>query len=171
MVRPLDEPALRRIALHYSGRYATTRAKLQAYLLRKISERGWDGACEPPVAALVERFAALGYVDDRAFGEARAAALTRRGYGERRVGDALKAAGIGEEESTAIRESARHQALDAALAFARRRRIGPFAAQKADRDEARRHIAAMMRAGHPLDLARRILAMAPGEAPEPDEAR
>jgi hypothetical protein len=29
----------------------------------------------------------------------------------------------------------------------------------------------MMRAGHPLDLARRILAMAPGEAPEPDEAR
>ena len=50
-------------------------------------------------SALVERMAALGYVDDRAFAAARAAALGRRGYGERRVGEALRAAGIDEEDA------------------------------------------------------------------------
>src|SRR3954466_4254051 len=80
---PLDEEGLERIALFYAGRYATTRAKLDAYLRRQLKERGWGGASEPPVARLTERFSELGYVDDRAFAAARAASLGRRGYGER----------------------------------------------------------------------------------------
>ena len=41
---PLDQPALERAALRYVERYATTRAKLVAYLTRKLRERGADGA-------------------------------------------------------------------------------------------------------------------------------
>ena len=77
--------------------------------------------------------AALGYVDDRAFAAARAAALGRRGYGERRVGEALRAAGIDEEDGAEARQAARDGAWTAALRFAERRRIGPFAAAEADR--------------------------------------
>ena len=61
---PLDREALERLALHYAGRYATTRAKLRLYLSRKLRERGWDGEGQAPVEALVERFAQLRYVDD-----------------------------------------------------------------------------------------------------------
>ncbi len=86
---PLDGEALERLALLYAGRYATTRARLAGYLKRKLSERGWAGEKEAPVAALVERLAGLGYVDDRAFAASRAAALGRRGYGERGVRQAL----------------------------------------------------------------------------------
>ena len=114
--------------LSYAGRYATTRARLAAYLGRKLRERGWDGEGEPPVAELVARMAALGYVDDRAFAAARAAALSRRGYGARRVGAALRGAGIGEEDGAEARELAAAAAWEAALRFAERRRIGPFAA-------------------------------------------
>ena len=165
---PLDAEALERSALHYAGRYATTRAKLAAYLKRKLRERGWDGSGEPPVEALIDRMTRLGYVDDRAFATARAASLGRRGYGERRIGEAMRAAGIGEEDSSEAREMARENAWSAALRFAERRRIGPFAAVEPDRPQREKAVAAMLRAGHPLGLARRIAAARPGEIPEAD---
>ncbi|PTQ09399.1 RecX family transcriptional regulator [Sphingomonas oleivorans] len=160
---PLDAEGVERLALSYVGRYATTRAKLRAYLMRKLDERGWGGEGAPPVDGLVDRFAALGYVDDRAFAEARAASLGRRGYGARRVADALRAAGIEEPDAAEARDAAAADALRSALAFARRRRIGPFAREEADQDVRRRALAAMLRAGHDLALSRKIVNAAPGE--------
>jgi regulatory protein len=162
-LKGLDPAALERLALHYVGRYATTRAKLTAYLARKIEERGWDGEGAPPIAALVTRFAELGYVNDRGFAEARAAALARRGYGERRIGIALKMAGISEEDAAPARADARLGAQHAALAFARRKRIGPFAGEMPDRDQRRRLLAAMLRAGHSFEISRRIIEAEPGD--------
>lgn len=166
---PFDEERLEQAALRYVGRFATTRARLAAYLDRKLRERGWAGTGDPPVEQLVERMAALGYVDDRAFAAARAASLGRRGYGERRVREALRAAGIGEEDGADAAAAARAQAWQSALRFAERRRIGPFAAQAADRAAREKLLAAMLRAGHPLALARPLVEARPGEIPEPDD--
>jgi len=168
-IRPLDAAALERLALFYTGRYAVTRAKLRGYLVRKLSERGWAEEGEPPVAELVERFAALHYVDDRAFAAARADALGRRGYGAHRVDAALRAAGIGEEDGAAARQQARAEAWSAALRFAERRRIGPFAAERSDRPGREKALAAMLRAGHPLGIARRLVDAEPGIVPDREE--
>jgi regulatory protein len=165
----LDEEGLERAALGYAGRYATTRARLAAYLRRKLRERGWAGADEPPVDRLVERMADLGYVDDRAFAAARAASLGHRGYGERRVREALRAAGVADEDSAEAAESARRDAWDSALRFARRRRIGPFAESEPDRAGREKALGVLLRAGHPADLARRLVAARPGQVPEADE--
>jgi regulatory protein len=165
---PFDDETLEQAALAYAGRYATTRARLTYFLERKLRERGWSGRAEPPVQALVERMAGLGYVDDRAFASARAAALSRRGYGEGRVSAALRAAGIGEEDAAEAREDARNSAWQSALRFAERRRIGPFAAAESDRNGRERALAALLRAGHPLDLARRLAQARPGEIPDLD---
>jgi regulatory protein len=165
---PLDEEGLERLGLFYAGRYATTRAKLSTYLRRKIAERGWTGAGEPPIPRLVERFAELGYVDDGAFAQAKTASLLRRGYGERRVSQALRAAGIGEEDAAGARKEAEEDSLEAALRFARRRRIGPFAEAPLDREAGRKAAAAMLRAGHRMDIVRKVLDSSPGELPEPD---
>jgi regulatory protein len=165
---PLDGEGLERLGLVYAGRYATTRSKLAAYLRRKLGERGWGGAGEPPVEPLVERFAELGYVDDRGFASARAASLLRRGYGERRVQEALRGAGITEEDSAEARDISGEDALAAAHRFARRRRLGPYAATVPDRAARDRAAAAMLRAGHRLDLVRQVLAAGPEDFPEPD---
>jgi regulatory protein len=165
---PLDAEALERCALHYAGRYATTRAKLAAYLERKLRRHGWAGDEDPAVDRLVEQMAGLGYVDDRAFASARAASLGRRGYGERRIGQAMRAAGIDEADSAEARAAARDNAFASALRFAERKRIGPFAAEAMDRERREKAIAAMLRAGHGFDIARRILACAPGEIPDPN---
>ena len=64
---PLDDRGLNELAVRYVGKYATTRAKLAAYLSRKVRERGWGGDSDPAIAGIVDRFAELGYVDDAGY--------------------------------------------------------------------------------------------------------
>jgi regulatory protein len=112
--------------------------------------------------------AALGYVDDAAFANARAASLARRGYGPRRVTMSLKAAGIGPEDAADAEAQARQEAWNAALAFSRRKKIGPFASVAADRAAREKAFAALLRAGHEVAIARRIVQSDPGDVPELD---
>lgn len=155
---PLDRAALEALGLRYVERFATTQGKLADYLRRKIRERGWQG--EPAdVAAIATRFADLGYVDDRGYAEIKTTSLARRGYGERRIAAALHAARVGAADAEAAVEQVRDDALDHALAFARRKRIGPFATAPVDEDQRRRQLAAMLRAGHAFALSARIVRM------------
>lgn len=154
--RPLDPATLEALALAYVARFATSAGKLSAYLARKLRERGWDAGAEPDPAGLVARFAAAGYIDDAGFARARAEGLRRRGYGARRVEQALVLAGIGEDDrrTAAAGEAA---ARRAALVMARKRGFGPFGPQEPDRAHREKQIAAMLRAGHALDSARRLV--------------
>ena len=165
---PLDRQKLEQLALFYAGRYATTRARLRAYLHRKVKERGWSEGGDPDVDRLVERFVERGYVDDKAFASARAASLQRRGFGERRVAEALRMAGIEEEDSGSARQQARERAFETALRFARRRRLGPFSPMPQDPAARRKAFAAMIRAGHGPDIARQVLDSSAAELPDPD---
>lgn len=155
--RPLDAAALQALALAYVGRYATTRAKLTHYLERKIATRGWDEEGEPPIAAIVARFVERGYIDDAAFAIARGAALGRRGYGARRVVEALRAAGVESHDTAPAEQIAREEAVEAALRYAKRRHIGPFAREQDRSPEARRRaFGSLLRAGHESAIARQI---------------
>lgn len=161
--KPLTDARLEELALAYAARFATTAAKLRTYLRRKLRERGYESADdgrEPDVDALVAKFVDRGYVDDEVYARARSGDLLRRGYGGRRVGQALHAAGIGE----ALREEyapGEAQARAAVLALARKRRFGPFDMSDARGDEARKRrekqLAALVRAGHGFDHARIVL--------------
>ncbi len=155
-LRPYDAKTLERSALRYVERFATTRGKLADYLTRKLRERGWAEDAPPPVEALVERFADLGYIDDRAWGEAKAASMARRGLGARRVRQTLSAAGIAGEDMAAIGDAVAEGTIESAVAFARRKRIGPFGTPVDDRAAIERQVGQMVRTGHSPMLARRI---------------
>jgi regulatory protein len=156
---PLDEAALKELALAYVARFATSRAKLAQYLRRKLMERGWAGPGAAPIAAIAERLADAGYIDDPAYALAKARSLGARGYGERRVDMALRAAGIEQEDGAAARDLARDTATEAALRYAKRRKIGPYGAAPVDRRESDKALAAMIRAGHAFEVAKRILGL------------
>lgn len=153
---PLDGARLEQIALAYVARYATSRAKLEAYLMRKLRQRGWDGPGDPPIDGIAARFVEAGYIDDVAFARARTGSLLRRGYGMRRVGQALAAAGIDEELREELRPDEARQ-REAALALARKRRLGPFGKERPDRALRQKQLAAMIRAGHSFDQARELV--------------
>ena len=164
---PLDEEKLSELMMAYVGKFATSRAKLGHYLTRKVRERGWAGSGEAPVESMVAKAARLGFVDDAAFALSKARSLTARGYGARRVGQALHAAGIEEADGEAARGHAQEEAVEAALRFARRRRIGPFAAGQPYPAQREKALAAMVRAGHDFRLSKTILALPPGSPIDP----
>ena len=157
--RPLDARRLNDLALHYVARFATSAAKLEDYLKRKLRERGWEGEGEPDLRALTKKFVAAGYIDDEAYARAKSGALLRRGFGNRRIGQALSAAGIAEDIRVEVRagEVAERRA---ALALASKRRFGPFGAAELDRPARDKQIAAMLRAGHTFDTARALVGAA-----------
>ncbi len=161
---PLDRSGLERLALRYVERFATTKGRLTDYLRRKIRARGWEGEAVDPVT-IADRMADLGYIDDRAWGEAKASTMARRGLGARRVAGALRQAGIAADDADAIAPAIADRSIDAAIAYARRRRIGPFADQPGDRPTREKHVAALLRAGHSVELARALASMNPGDDP------
>lgn len=169
--RPLDAARLDELALAYVARFAASAAKLESYLQRKLRERGWAGEGDggagegagtggaPDVAGIVRRFVRLGYLDDESYARMKAGSLRRRGYGERRIGQALGADGIAEDLRAQVRGHEGEQRA-AALGFARRKRLGPFGAQgdrPLDRAVREKQLAAMLRAGHRMDHARALV--------------
>lgn len=153
---PLDPATLTAIAVRYVERFQTSRARLLRLLQQKLRQRGWQEGLSPPdLAAIADRMVELGYVNDTAFAEARTRGLTRRGMGEGRVRSSLAAYGIDRDTSSAALEG--HDALAAALDFARRKRLGPFGPPLTDPRLRNRQMGAMARAGHPQSIARAIL--------------
>ena len=167
--KPLDAPRLEELALAYVARFATSAAKLETYLRRKLRERGWEGESPAPtaelIAALIERLVSAGYVDDTAYARSKSGSLLRRGYGERRIGQTLGAAGIAAEVREEVRSGMSAQRR-AALALAAKRRFGPFGDKAGDRPGREKQIGAMLRAGHPLDSARELVNAISVEAAE-----
>jgi len=159
--KPLTSASLHELALSYVARFATSSAKLDRYLRRKLHERGWEGEQPADTAALVARFVEAGYVDDAVYARAKSSSLLGRGYGGRRVSQALGEAGIAEDirRDVAPGENA---ARAAALKLAQRRGFGPFGRELPNRDKREKQLSAMLRAGHSLDNAR-ILVNAPSE--------
>lgn len=174
--KPLDAARMEEMALAYVARFATSAAKLETYLKRKLRERGYaddpngeTGAGVELAERLVARFVDVGYVDDEGYAKARSRSLTRRGYGARRVEATLRHAGIEEDVRADAAPSEYHQ-RQAALALARKRGFGPFG--KSDLNERtddgfeatrkrqavrEKQLAAMIRAGHTFDMAREVL--------------
>lgn len=162
-VKTLDQESLHRLAIRYVERYATSRKKLANYLHRKIREREWQDAVPPAVDQLVERFVEQGYIDDALYAQTKAASLTRRGYGTRRVSHALYQAGISETDGREAFQISETNKWAAADKFARKRRIGPYAETQQADDKCRKQLQAFLRAGHDFDLASRFVFAKPGE--------
>jgi regulatory protein len=167
--KPLNGERLHELALFYVGKFATTRAKLTSYLKRKLRERGWEGEDSPDVGRLVERLSASGLVDDASYALSKSRSLSERGYGAARVRQTLRAAGIDEDDGQAARQLAADEAASAALRFARRKRIGPFAESTLDRAGREKALAAMIRAGHGFEIAKAVVNAEPGSEIDLDE--
>jgi len=161
---------LDQIALDYLARFATSRKRVEDMLTRRIrrSAHFHDDDPAPLLAAIPAVIAKLErhrFLDDAAFAGMKAASLTRRGTSKRQIEAKLAQFGIAVET--------RGQALDAlaeefgnvdeaaAIAYAKRRRLGRYRARhiagEQRLEQAKRDLAAMARAGFSFDLAKRVL--------------
>lgn len=152
--------------MHYLARFASSVDNFKDVLWRKIDRRGLADGVDRATAqqwidAIAGRFVALGLLNDEVFAKARAGSLLRRGKPRRVIQSALLAKGVTAEAAAgAVASLSEHSAdpdLDAAVAFARRKRLGPFGPADAGEDRRRKELAAFARAGFSYQLARRVL--------------
>lgn len=174
--KPPTADRLRRRAFFYLQRFAATRARLRLVLRRRAlrDARELDQPLEPVVEAietLLDDLERLGLLDDRAFADARARSLAAKGRPPRRIAQELGAKGVDRElalaavERLAVEQDATpaEQELEAAIAFARRRRLGPFAPEDGTAKPPDKALAAFARAGFTREVARRVLEASAGE--------
>lgn len=158
--------SLRRWALWYLDRYATSVGHLRRLMGQKIETsarvHGTDredgrAAGEALLADLVR----AGLLDDRAYACQRAGSLRRRGLSRRAIAARLVAKGLDSDDIQValaeINADSEETELDAALRYSRRRRLGPYrpADQRALRRD--RDLAALARQGFSYDLACRVI--------------
>ncbi len=180
-LRKIPTPqSLANAALQYLGRYAASEASLRRVLenrLRRAAMQRPEFAADAErlvmlrstIEQLVETHKRTGVINDAAFAETKVNSLRRQGRSRRAIQQKLGAKGIGGSVvATALEQYAEGAApeeveLAAALALARRRKLGPFRKEPSDPDRQRKDFAALARAGFSSDIARRVLK---AEAPE-----
>jgi regulatory protein len=176
----LDEAALRELALDYLARYGGTAAAVTRILDRRIHRwaQALLAAGTPDRESILAQAAALkeaggrvvaalgtiGAVNDAAFAESRVRRLRRSGRSRRAVLAHLGAKGVGAVAAGEAAPEDEAAELAAALIFARRRRVGPFALEEGEPQDRARILMAFGRAGFSGAIARRALDCEPAEA-------
>lgn len=165
----VDPQSLERWAVRHLNRYSSSAANLRLVLLRRVRRvehaqeesfpeaHGW-------IDAAVEALKVRGYLDDRRYARNTALRMRERGVSARRIESQLSSKGIPFEVAReAVAEvSGDSGELDAAVKYARRRRLGAFRLDPDTRAERReRDLAALGRSGFSFDIALAIV-----EAPD-----
>ncbi len=157
---------LRNSALHYLQRYASSSGHLRRLLRAKVtrSARAHDTDPEAGAAAIEALIADLlgaGLLDDTRYAAERARILHRRGASARAIRAGLMAKKVESDDFeralAGLRDEAAEPELAAALAYARRRRLGPYRKDDARQEYREKDLAALGRRGFGYDLARRVI--------------
>lgn len=168
--RPVTKAYLERAALHYLSRYSATEARLAEVLARKVLRRcpGLEAPTDEQsewIVEVVARCVNLGYVNDATYARSRAARMIARGRPPHQIARDLRSKGVDRSLVESILADMSEEfgegrlALEAGIAYARRRRFGPFRRQDSPvpPDRARKERDAMLRSGFSPDVVRRVL--------------
>ncbi len=158
---------IERWAVAYIERYAGSSGQLRRVLGRRAARADAFHDMDPQISraaieAVLEKLVAAGFLDDAAYGKARARRLMARGAAPRAITADLKRKGLTREHIEAALAGLKEETADpeetAARAYCRRRRIGPFQEGPPNADDDRRALAALGRRGFSYEVARRVLA-------------
>ncbi|EPX83549.1 regulatory protein RecX [Salipiger mucosus] len=148
-------------ALGYLKSYETTTGHLRVVLERKIRRRlrgtetdlsEFHAEIDAAIAYCTER----NYVDDRRFVELFIENALRTGMSLRKIDGKLRQKQIDPEQYRDVIDEAEYDELEAAIAFARKKRVGAFRPE--DQDQYRqKDMAKLARQGFGYDICRRIV--------------
>lgn len=170
MPPPLSPDKLFERALRYLERFSASAEGVRTVLRRSLQRDQRRGEAVPEDADVwiedaIRRLTDSGLLNDRAFAETKTRSLRRAGASAYQIRGRLAAKGVDADliADTLASEDGGDDAT-AACAFARKRRLGPFAPDNTRAAHRQKHLAALARAGFSLSLARRIV-----DAPTPKD--
>ena len=173
--RPITAKYLQNAAAFYLERYPSSAEGLRRVLNRRVAKAKMLDApimdnVQQAIEAVVAKFVDAGVIDDKAFAQTKARSLHRRGTSSRLTRQKLKMAGVDSDTldramnglDLELDTNPAQREWQAAVALARRRRLGPFR-QKERKEHRDRDLAAMARGGFEYQLAKRVI-----DATDPD---
>ncbi len=167
--KKITESYLHNSGLYYLERFASSSANFRAVMMRKVkrscmthTEQDYE-QCAAMVDALVEKFINVGLLDDAIYTRSKINSLRRRGKSARAIQAYLRSKGLKadiieqtlKEYDLNQHESPAEAELEAALTFARKKRLGPFRGEK--EIDSQKELGRMARAGFSYDTSRRVL--------------
>jgi regulatory protein len=159
---PLTRLKLEQMALAYVNRFDCTATKLKRHLAERVRKQGGHEDAEAWIAELVERYLGSGVLNDARFAKNLATQLTTRGKSSRMISQKLAMRGVpsevAQELMTARRQDEPNAELDAARAFARKRRLGPYRDAEERAEYRQKDLASLARQGFSFDTAKKALA-------------
>jgi regulatory protein len=164
--RKVTPTSLDNAALYYLGRFATSSQNLRRVLLRRVGRAAKHHdtdveACTLLIDELIERYLRSGLLDDAAYARAQGASLNRRGKSVRAIKSWLMQRGVPaniiEDAIKTLSAEIGEPDLAAAIAYARRRRFGPYRNKEKAPEAKDKELAAFARSGFSYPLARRIV--------------
>lgn len=163
--KPLDRQSIEEKALRYLDRFDASASRLRRVLGQFVRQRAKETGVEvAPYAAMVEetvtRYQSSGLVDDRRYGLAIARTLAERGASRQAIRAKLFARGVGANVIDDVIAGLGREAgseLDSARALVRKRRLGNYRPPNERRDNYRRDLGILARAGFDFDTARTAL--------------
>lgn len=163
--RRISKTYLENAALYYLQRYASSAAHLKSVLKRKVERsckfHETDAAPFMPVIDdMIARYLKSGLLDDAAYARAKTTSLRRQGKSRQAIHAKLASKGVPKErvtEALTTVDEDENSELAAAIALARRKKIGIFRKGVADLKQRQKELAAMGRAGFSYETARTAL--------------
>jgi regulatory protein len=167
--KPKRPPNVTRIglegaALRYLERFDCSVARLRKVLSERVAKAARAGVAEAAAAPaiveqILERYQESGLINDQRFAKNFAERQRDRGASRRMIEQKLRARGISSEtvEQLLPRNESASSELEAAHAFARRRRLGPHRKPETREAYRRKDLMAMARAGFNYDTASRVI--------------
>ncbi|NVK19028.1 MAG: RecX family transcriptional regulator [Methylocystaceae bacterium] len=166
--RPVSHQSLRNAALRYIDRFATSRENLRQVLMRRVQKSNYyhDTSIQDGIdwiEDILNQLEKAKFINDKTYAEGRAGALHRKGTSLKVIRMKLMEKGISDEDIayalSALEEESDSENLEraAAIALAKRRRLGPWRQEEKREEMKEKDLAAMARAGFSYDLARDII--------------
>ncbi|KLN60039.1 hypothetical protein WH96_14290 [Kiloniella spongiae] len=154
------------VARFYLERYATTEVGLRRYLMRKVNLSAKEHGTVPQegteiIEDLISKFRDLNFLNDERYAEGRSGSLHRKGMSLRAIRQDLSLKGVSEDlinkSIDLIREESSNPDLEAAISYARRRRLGPYRTDDKREERRDKDLAALGRKGFSFVIAERVI--------------
>jgi regulatory protein len=164
--RKVSAASLENAALYYLGRFATSSENLRQVLERRIMRAAKHHdtdveACTQLVGDLIRRYLESGILNDGIYAQTQAASMNRRGKSLRAIRVHLRQKAVLsdtiDDAFAVLTGEVGQPDLAAAIAYARKRRLGPYRRDTGKPENPDNELAALARAGFSYSLALRIV--------------
>ena len=167
--RKITPDYLHNAGLYYLERFSSSVANFKRVMKRKIDRscqfhETETGPAYEMLDAVTEKFVTLGLLNDEIYSRSKTTSLRRKGGSRRKIQLKLREKGLdGDTIDQSLAQvdaealsNGEDPELNAAMAYIKRRRIGPFR-RKQDEKAADKDLASLARAGYSYDIAKKAL--------------